>query len=35
MSKQKQFILFYLVTPIFIVLFCFAPNYENYVSDHL
>ena len=24
-----------LVTPIFIVLFCFAPNYENYVSDHL
>ena len=24
-----------LVAPIIIVLLCFAPNYENYVGDHL
>ena len=23
------------VTPVFIVLFCFAPDYRNYTSDHL
>ena len=23
----------FLVTPLFIVLLCFAPNYENYMSD--
>ena len=30
-----RFIFSLAVTPVFIVLFCFVPNYKGYVSDHL
>lgn len=33
--SSLSFMIFFTVSPIFIVLFCFAPNYKNYIHSAL